>query len=193
MRIAVVGAGISGVVAALKLNRQHELTVFEAADHPGGHAHTVDVEFGGRSFSVDTGFIVFNDRTYPNFQKLLREHKVACQPTSMSFSVRNDRNGWEYCGSNLSGLFAQKRSFFRPQFWRMIADILRFNREARGRIARTEQTVADFLTRGRYCDAFAENYLLAMGAAIWSCSPGRFSEFPIGSSHVSLKITVCSI
>lgn len=179
MKIAVVGAGISGVVAALKLYRRHDVTVFEASDNPGGHAHTVDVDLSGRTYAIDTGFIVFNDRTYPNFLKLLDEFGVRYYPTSMSFSVRNDRNGWEYCGSNLFGLFAQKRNLVRPQFWRMLGDVLRFNREARGPIAGSELAVGEFLSRARYSDAFSENYLLAMGAAIWSCSPGRFAEFPI--------------
>jgi predicted NAD/FAD-binding protein len=130
MKIAIIGTGISGLTAAWRLHREHDLTIFEANDYIGGHTHTVDVEMQGQRYAVDTGFIVFNDWTYPNFIRLLEQLGVASQPTLMSFSVRCERTGLEYNGENLNTLFAQRRNLFRPSFHRMIRDILRFNREA---------------------------------------------------------------
>jgi predicted NAD/FAD-binding protein len=179
MRIAIIGSGISGVVAALKLHEQHEITVFEANDYIGGHTHTVDVSIEDRHYAIDTGFIVLNDRTYPNFQQLLDEHGVAYQPSPMSFSVKNDRNGWEYCGSNLNGLFAQRSNLLNPKFLGMIRDILRFNKQATGALRESEQTVGDYLKKHRFGHSFGESYFLAMGAAIWSCPQDQFAEFPI--------------
>ncbi len=183
MRIAIIGAGISGLTAAYRLSQHHEITLFEANDYLGGHTHTVDVEIGGERHAIDTGFIVFNDWTYPNFIALLDELKIASQPTSMSFSVRCDRTGLEYNGSSLNGLFAQRRNLFRPSFHRMIRDILRFNREGPdlvlSRPADDPMTVGEFLAKHRYSREFADQYLLPMGAAIWSCPTGTFAEFPI--------------
>jgi predicted NAD/FAD-binding protein len=185
MRIAIVGAGISGLVAAYRLGRRHDVTLFEAADYPGGHTNTVDVELDGRSLPVDTGFIVFNDWTYPHFIALLDELGVASRPTSMGFSVRCDRSGLEYNGSSFNGLFAQRANLLRPSFWRMAADIVRFNRRAErdaleGDSLTTDATTVDeYLRRGRYSREFAEHYLLPMGAAIWSCPTGTFAQFPI--------------
>ena len=179
MRIAIIGSGISGVVSALKLHRDHDITIFEANDYIGGHTHTVDVSFADEDYAIDTGFIVFNDRTYPNFQQLLHEHEVAYQPSPMSFSVKNDRNGWEYCGSNFNGLFAQRKNLFNPRFLNMIRDILRFNKQATGALQESEQTVGDYLKKHRYGHSFGESYFLAMGAAIWSCPQDQFAEFPI--------------
>ena len=130
MKIAIVGTGIAGNVAAYKLSREHDITVFEAGSYVGGHTNTLDVEEGDRTIPVDTGFIVFNDRTYPNFIELLDEIGQESQPSDMSFSVRADAGAFEYCGSSLNGLFAQRRNLLRPSFHRMIRDILRFNREA---------------------------------------------------------------
>lgn len=128
MNVAVIGAGISGLTAALQLARSHDVTLFEANDYLGGHTHTVDVEYQGDRQSIDTGFIVYNDWTYPNFIALLDQLGVASQPTEMSFSVRCDRTGLEYSGSSLNGLFAQRRNLVSPRFYRLLADILRFNR-----------------------------------------------------------------
>jgi predicted NAD/FAD-binding protein len=183
MRIAIIGAGISGLTAAYRLSQHHEITLFEANDYLGGHTHTVDVELGGERQVIDTGFIVFNDWTYPNFIALLNELRVASRPTSMSFSVRCDRTGLEYNGSSLNGLFAQRRNLLRPSFHRMIRDILRFNREGPelvlSRPVDDAMTVGEFLTQQRYSREFADQYLLPMGAAIWSCPTGTFAEFPI--------------
>ncbi|MDA0589881.1 MAG: FAD-dependent oxidoreductase [Planctomycetota bacterium] len=183
MKIAIIGAGISGLTAAYRLSLTHEITLFEANDYPGGHTNTVDVELDGERQAIDTGFIVFNDRTYPNFIKLVEELGVRSQPTSMSFSVRCDAANLEYNGSSLNGLFAQRRNLLRPSFYRMLADIVRFNREAPGlalsRPESDETTVREFLARHRYSREFAEHYLLPMGAAIWSCPIGTFENFPI--------------
>ncbi len=130
MKIAIIGSGIAGNVAAYHLHREHDITVFEAGAHIGGHTHTHCVEHEGRRVSVDTGFIVFNERTYPRFMQLLRELDVEWQPGDMSFSVKCLASGLEYNGTSLNQLFAQRRNLLRPSFWRMIADIVRFNREA---------------------------------------------------------------
>jgi predicted NAD/FAD-binding protein len=181
LRIAIVGTGISGLTAAHYLRRRHEVVMFEGSDYVGGHTHTVDVEFRGEQATIDTGFIVFNDWTYPNFIRLLTELGVRWQDTDMSFSVRCDRSGWEYNGGSLSGLFVQKRNFFRPAFWWMIRDILRFNRDSPRILAETDnsETVGDYLKRMGYGASFADRYLIPMGASIWSCPPGVFSKFPI--------------
>lgn len=181
MKIAIIGSGISGLVAAYRLHNEHEITVYEANSYVGGHTNTVDVDLQGERHPVDTGFIVFNDWTYPNFIGLLHELGVASQPTTMSFSVRHDRTGLEYNGHSLNTLFAQRRNLFRPGFYRMLADILRFNREAVPLVSECddETTVGDFLSRHRYSREFADQYLLPMGAAIWSCPTGQFAEFPI--------------
>lgn len=181
MKVAIVGSGISGLVAAHRLHGDHDITVFEANDYIGGHTHTVDVEWDGEKQAIDTGFIVFNDWTYPNFIALLNELGIASQPTLMSFSVRDERSGLEYNGQSLSTLFAQRRNLANPSFYRLIWDILRFNRQAKqlvGQLDATE-TVGQFLAKGRYSPEFCEQYLLPMGAAIWSCPIGTFSEFPI--------------
>jgi len=192
MKIAIIGAGIAGLTAAYRLQANHEITVFEAGDYAGGHAHTVEVELQGKTYSVDTGFIVFNDWTYPNFISLLKELGVGSQATEMSFSVRDDVSGLEYNGHSLNTLFAQRRNLLRPSFYRMLRDILRFNREAKTLVATTpeptselslqsqyEMTVGEFLDRGNYSDPFQRYYLLPMGAAIWSCPLGVFRDFPI--------------
>ena len=183
MRIAIIGAGISGLTAAYRLSPVHEVTLFEANDYLGGHTNTVEVELDGERQVIDTGFIVFNDWTYPNFIELLDELGVRSRPTSMSFSVRCDEANLEYNGSSLNGLFAQRRNLVRPSFYRMLADIVRFNRDAPelalGRPETDETTVGEFLGRHRYSREFAEHYLLPMGAAIWSCPVGTFANFPI--------------
>lgn len=181
MRIAIIGAGISGLTCAWLLRHDHEITVFEAERRPGGHSNTVEFRFDRRDYRIDTGFIVCNDRTYPNFLRLLAQLGIEVCPTTMSFSVRCDRSGFEYCGSGLNGMFAQRRNLLRPSFLRMAADILRFNRhgmQAADSVSET-MTVAEFLRMHRYGRRFVDQYLLPMGAAIWSCPTGAFSAFPI--------------
>ena len=180
MKIAVIGAGIAGNVAAYHLAREHEVTVFEAGAHIGGHAHTHEVEQAGRRYSVDSGFIVFNDWTYPNFIRLLDEIGVASQPSDMSFSVRDEKSGLEYNGTSLDGLFAQRRNLLRPSFWRMLRDILRFNREAPALLAQLgdDLTLGDYLAANAYSRRFLEAYIVPMGAAIWSTDPQNMLRFP---------------
>lgn len=181
MKLAIIGSGISGLVAAHRLKAEHDITVFEANDYVGGHTNTVDVDVDGEYHSVDTGFIVFNDWTYPNFIRLLNKLDVKSQATEMSFSVRNDDTGLEYNGHSLNSLFAQRRNLVKPGFFKMLFDIVRFNREALNQVSACGDatTVGEFLSQYGYGRPFADQYLLPMGAAIWSCPTGRFAEFPI--------------
>ncbi len=179
MKIAVIGSGIAGNVVAHKLHREHDITVFEAAAHIGGHTHTHTVEFQGERHEIDTGFIVFNDWTYPNFIALLDELGVASQPSAMSFSVKNEASGLEYNGTSLNTLFAQRRNLLRPAFHRMVRDILRFNREAPALLdTRSDASLGDYLADGAYSREFIRDYLVPMGAAIWSTDPARMLDFP---------------
>jgi predicted NAD/FAD-binding protein len=181
MKIAVIGSGIAGNVVAYHLAPEHEITVFEAGSHAGGHTHTHRVEQAGRRYNVDTGFIVFNDWTYPNFIRLLEELGVASQPSPMSFSVRVERSGLEYNGTSVNSLFAQRRNLLRPSFLRMIRDILRFNREAPAllRDAGSEPSLGEYLSANRYSREFVEHYIVPMGAAIWSTDPASMRRFPV--------------
>lgn len=197
MRIAIIGSGISGMVAAYRLHESHEITVFEANDYIGGHTNTVDVELDGKRYPIDTGFIVFNHQTYPNFLNLINEIGVKTHPSSMSFSVQDANSGLEYNGESLNKLFAQRRNLFRPTFYRMVMDILRFNRTAIGDCEQLSDqvTVNEFIEQFGYSKYFANHYLLPMGAAIWSCPIGTFGEFPIGfivefyKNHGLLQVT----
>jgi predicted NAD/FAD-binding protein len=179
-QIAVIGSGIAGLTSAYYLSRRHAVTVFEANDYIGGHTHTVDVSLAGEKSAIDTGFIVFNDRTYPNFIRLLEELQVAYQPTEMSFSVRNDAIDLEYNGSDLNRLFAQRENLLRPAFWRMLLDIVRFNRAVRREAARPgARTIGDYVQRQHFGALFADNYLLPMIAAIWSMGLQDARDFPL--------------
>jgi len=177
-RVAIVGSGISGLVAAHLLHPDHAVTVFEAGAYVGGHTNTVDV--GGTP--VDTGFIVYNERTYPNFTRLLAQLGVPTQPSSMTFSVRCERTGIEWNGTNLNTLFAQRRNLLRPRFLRMVRDILRFNREAPRALDNgvAALPLGEFVARGGYSRPFVEHYLLPMGSAIWSMPERRLLAFPTG-------------
>ena len=179
MKIAIIGSGIAGNVAARHLHGRHEVTVFEAAGHIGGHTHTHDIELGAERLRIDTGFIVFNDWTYPNFTRLLDELGVESQPSAMSFSVRNDDTGLEYNGNNLNALFAQRRNLLRPSFYRLLRAITRFNREAPALLDTTDEiTLGEYLDAHGFTKAFTDNYLVPMGAAIWSTDPARMLAFP---------------
>jgi predicted NAD/FAD-binding protein len=182
LKIAVVGAGVAGLVCARELARAHEVDVFEADDRIGGHTHTIDVEVPGRAapLPVDTGFIVFNEHAYPNFCAIMRELGVESKPSNMSFSVRNDATGFEYNATSLRGLFAQRRNLVRPRFWGMLRDIVRFFREAPELLAANDAslTLEQFLVRGGYGRTFIEEHLLPMGAAVWSARPEVMREFP---------------
>ncbi|MEX2962298.1 NAD(P)/FAD-dependent oxidoreductase [Microbulbifer sp. TYP-18] len=181
MRIAVAGSGIAGLTAAYLLNRRYDITLFEAEDRLGGHTATVEVEEDGRTLAIDTGFIVFNDWTYPNFIHLLNQLGVASQPTDMGFSVCSDRDDFEYAGNNLNSLFAQRSNLFRPGHWRMLRDILRFNRSAvsdwhAGKLDE-QLTLGDYLAQNGYSEEFVWRYLVPMGSAIWSASTKQMLEF----------------
>ena len=179
MNIAIIGTGISGLTAAWHLHREHRLTIFEANDYIGGHTNTVEAEFWGKTYAVDTGFIVYNDWTYPHFIELLAQLGVASQPTLMSFSVRCERTGLEYNGQDLNTLFAQRFNLFRPSFHRMLRDILRFNREAPALLeGDCEISLNDYLREQRYSREFIEQYIIPMAAAIWSAEPGLMGEMP---------------
>jgi predicted NAD/FAD-binding protein len=180
LKIAIVGTGIAGNVAAYHLSRDHEVTVFEADNRIGGHTNTIDVELAGRQYAVDTGFIVFNNRTYPKFIALLDELGVASQDSDMSFSLRNDKAGLEYKGSTLNTLFAQRRNLFRPGFYRMIRDILRFEDEALKVLEydTLNLSLGEFLSSGNYSSEFIDHYIIPMGAAIWSSKPQGLREMP---------------
>jgi predicted NAD/FAD-binding protein len=182
MKIAVIGTGIAGNVAAYKLRQSHDITVFEAGSYIGGHTNTVDVYENGRPFAVDTGFIVFNNRTYPNFIELLDEIGQESQPSNMSFSVQADDGGLEYCGTTLNTLFAQRSNILRPSFHRMIRDILRFNKTALPSTQHLDETdsVGDFLFENGYSHEFVNHYLVPMAAAIWSAEPGSVLDMPVG-------------
>ncbi len=180
MRVAVVGSGISGLVVADALAADHDVTVFEADTRIGGHTHTVDVRADGRDFAIDTGFIVYNERTYPNFVRLLERWGVPTRASTMSFSVRCEVTGLEYNGHTLGTIFAQRRNLLRPSFWRMLREILRFNGDAKRWLAGggNDETVGDFLARGRYARSFVDYYLRPMGGAIWSCGDETLARFP---------------
>lgn len=193
-KIAIVGSGISGLVAARHLHEEHEITVFEAARQIGGHTHTVTVdagEVGGvrargtrrgelPPVEVDMGFIVYNERTYPNFVRLLGELGVATEASDMSFSVRSEARDLEWQGSSLDGVFAQRRNLLRPSVWRMLRGIFRFHARAEEILALDAGvTLGDYLDREGFRGPFVELYLLPMLSAIWSTEPGRMRQFPV--------------
>ncbi len=180
MRIGVIGTGISGMVAAYLLCRDHDIEVFEAADYVGGHTHTIDVPVNGAAYPVDTGFIVFNEKTYPNFINLMKQLGVAWKPTQMSFSVQCEQTGLEYSPSSINALFAQRRNLFKPWFYRMVLDVFRFRREALELLGSNEDTttLGAYLRGKRYSESFIRYFIIPMGEAIWSADPARFDEFP---------------
>jgi len=180
VKIAIIGSGIAGNVAANRLAQDHDVTVYEANAYIGGHTNTHDVTLGGRYYAIDTGFIVFNYRTYPEFTRLLKMLDVEVQPTNMSFSVRHESTGLEYNGNTINSLFAQRRNLFRPSFIRMVRDILRFNREAVLSLDNedAELPLGEYLTKHGYSKEFKDHYIIPMGAAIWSTEASLMQDFP---------------
>ena len=183
MKIGIIGSGISGLSCAYYLHRDHEVHVFERAERIGGHTATVDVAMGGRRFAIDTGFIVFNDWTYPNFIALMDELGVSSKPTEMSFSLSDRDSGLEYAGSNFNTLFAQRSNLLSPRFLGMLRDIVRFNKEAiadleAGTLS-PDMSLGEYLQKGGYGRAFIDYYLVPMGAAIWSADVPVMLDFPL--------------
>ncbi|MBC7781190.1 MAG: FAD-dependent oxidoreductase [Proteobacteria bacterium] len=196
--IAIVGSGISGLAAAWLLRARYRVTVFEAGAYAGGHTNTVDVELDGVRAPVDTGFLVFNERTYPNLIALFDHLGVASVTSEMSFSVRMEDERLEWAGTSIGALFAQKRNLVNPRFWRMLGDIRRFNRSAPALLERADAahySLGEFLAEERYSREFCDWYLLPMAAAIWSCPMHAMREFPAASfvrffvNHGLLQIT----
>jgi len=180
MKIAIIGGGISGLTVAYLLHDEHDLTLFEANDYLGGHTHTHELEAEGKLWRVDSGFIVYNEKTYPNFIKLLRKLKVVSQKSSMGFSVKAPNKKLEYSGASLSALFAQRQNLFRLSFYVMIKDILRFNRVAKSKLEGLVEsmTIKEFLKQNKFSKHFVENYIIPMGAAIWSTAAEKTIEMP---------------
>jgi predicted NAD/FAD-binding protein len=181
MRIAIVGAGISGLVAAHLLGREHEVTVFEAAGYAGGHTNTVRVDTANQTHHVDTGFIVFNDRNYPNFERLLERLGVASQPSTMTFSVSDGRGDFEYNGSSPNGLFAKRALLVTPWFHRMIGDMVRFNRAARALLADDRgdgPSLGRWLEEQRFSRPFIDRLIVPQASAVWSADPSQMWTFP---------------
>jgi len=181
MNIAIVGGGIAGLSAAYYLSGDHQLTLFEQNQYAGGHTHTIAVEEGTRTLHVDTGFIVFNERTYPHFCRLLEDLEVSSQPTRMSFGVKCTDTGLEYSGTGFSGFYAQRGNLLSWRHHRLFRDILRFNRLATRLRSELdlEMTVAEFFSRYQFSHRFREQFFLPMGSAIWSCPLSRMEQFPI--------------
>ena len=179
MKIAIVGSGISGNTIAHLLHKKHNITLFEKNNRIGGHSHTHNIEINGSPISVDTGFIVFNKKTYPLFSSLLRELDVAHEDSKMSFSVFSKKTGLEYNGTSLNTLFSQRRNIFNPKFIKMIFEILRFNKESLGLLNTSKElSLGDYLAKNTYSDYFLKNYILPMGSAIWSSNLETMIKFP---------------
>jgi len=180
MKIAVIGTGITGNVAAYHLSKTHDVTVFEANDYVGGHTHTHNIHHQQKNYQVDSGFIVFNHKTYPNFIHLLTELGVETQPSHMSFSVKCEHTGLEYNGTTLNSLFAQRRNLLRPKFYSMIKDIIRFNKESITILEQQDQSLSlgEYLQRNNYSHEFINHYIIPMGSAVWSADPEIMYQFP---------------
>jgi predicted NAD/FAD-binding protein len=178
MKIAIIGAGISGLTCAHLLHREHDVQVFEAGDYAGGHSHTVDVETASGCYAVDTGFIVFNDRNYPNFERLLSELDVATQPSTMSFGV-SDGSDFEYNGASVNGLFASRRHLVDRSFHGMVADMVRFNRDARDLLrSNADPALGEWVAERGYGGAFVNRLIGPQASAVWSAEPGQVWQFP---------------
>lgn len=181
--IAIIGSGIAGLTSAYLLSKQHKVTVFEANDYLGGHTHTRPVTLDNAIYQVNTGFIVFNDWTYPNFIKLMDQLGVESEASDMSFSVRDENSGIEYNGTSFNSLFAQRINLLRPSFLRMVKDILRFNEQTvsglKAGVISENQTLGEFVKEHGYSKSFVNHYIVPMGSAIWSASVDVMMDFPL--------------
>src|SRR6201996_6990390 len=180
MKIAIVGAGVSGLVAAYLLAREHEVTLFEAAGYAGGHTNTIRVDTESETHHVDTGFIVFNDRNYPNFERLLRRLDVPDQASNMSFGVSDGNGDFEYTGGSPNGLFAKRAHLITPWFHRMIADLGRFQRSALELLADDDSgpSLGQWLEHQRFSRPFIERLIVPQASAVWSADPAQMWTFP---------------
>ena len=180
MKVAIIGSGISGLTAAYLLQKEHDITVFEANDYIGGHTHTHEISQNNKTWSVDSGFIVYNEKTYPNFIRLLKKLKVGVQKTTMGFSVKAPSKNLEYAGGSINMVFAQRLNLFKPSFLIMLKDIFRFNRLAARELERVDEksTILSFLEKNKFSKPFIENYIIPMGAAIWSTAANKTTEMP---------------
>ena len=183
MKIAIIGTGIAGLTTAHLLHQQHDITVYEAGNYVGGHVNTIDVHEEHQSIAVDTGFIVFNDWTYPHFEKLLSSLNVQVQNSEMSFSAQCEATGFEWSGNGLRGLIFNKGNWHKYKAYQIFLDVLRFNKIAKEFLAdkQSNQTLGEFLAQHQFSDAFIHHYLVPMGAAIWSSEPEKINEFPVKS------------
>lgn len=198
-KVAIIGTGIAGMTSAYLINTKADIKVFEANDYIGGHTATKNVEVDGQQYAIDTGFIVYNEWTYPNFIKLMDTLGVASQATEMSFSVKNKISGLEYNGNTLNSLFAQRRNFLSPSFYRLALDIVKFNKLCKAHIeqkrATDNITLIEFIEKNGLSQTFTDNYILPMCAAIWSTSLRASAEFPLSfflkffNNHGLLNIT----
>ena len=181
MRIAIIGGGISGLVAAHLLHPHHDVTLFEAHEYPGGHTHTVQVDVGSGVWDVDTGFIVYNERNYPQFTALLARLGVDSQPSDMSFSVRSERDDFEYNGASVNRLFGQRRNLLRPSFYRMAAEILRFNGAALRAVQNgaRDATLGEYVAAAGYSRPFTDHYIVPLAGALWSQPRARGLDMPL--------------
>ena len=197
MKIAIIGSGISGLTAAYLLNQQHKIEVFEANNYIGGHTHTHTICFDGSKLKIDSGFIVYNENTYPNFIQLLQKLNVTSQLSTMGFSVKSNIQNLEYSGNSLNALFAQRSNLFKPVFLRMLGQIYRFNKKAQTELESLDPntTLATYLTKNQYSRELINHYIIPMGAAIWSSIPSNMLEMPAKffirffKNHGLLKIT----
>ena len=183
MRIAIIGGGISGLVSAYLLHEDNDIVLFEKNDYIGGHTHTIDVRVGLHRYAVDTGFIVFNEVTYPNFLKLIRRLGVEYQTSSMTFSVKSERDGLEYGAHNLNTLFAQRRNLLDVSFYRMILEIFRFRREFHRLLEETlrDEGLVSYLQNQGYSRRFIDYFIIPLGAALWSTDPKTIENFPLAT------------
>lgn len=196
-KIAIIGSGIAGMSAAWLLNHSHDITLFEAGDHIGGHSNTVNAGSSEHPLPVDTGFIVYNEMNYPNLVALFDHLGVPTKATNMTFAASIDAGKFEYSGTGLNGLLGQRRNLINPRFWKMLSDLLRFYKSAPSLAGKSENldlTLGGFLTANNYSEAFTRDHILPMGAAIWSTTARDMLDYPLAAfvrffeSHGLLKL-----